>query len=85
MVINPLKYFSGYEISIKNLVKKISRLMGKKTKVRSKKERIRPTNSEVKRLCAHNLKAKKLIGWEPKYSKTIRVKAAQRSIGTLCM
>tara|TARA_Y100000768_G_scaffold375223_1_gene345814 strand:+ start:304 stop:1299 length:996 start_codon:yes stop_codon:yes gene_type:complete len=59
---------SGYEISIKNLVQKISKLLGKKIQIRLKKERTRPVHSEVERLCANTLKAKRLIGWKPKFS-----------------
>ena len=31
------------------------------------KKRFRPKKSEVPRLCADNLKAKKLLNWKPKY------------------
>ena len=31
------------------------------------KKRLRPKKSEVPRLCADNLKAKKLLNWKPKY------------------
>jgi NAD dependent epimerase/dehydratase len=60
---------SGFEISIKNLVKQISMIAGKKIVIKEKKERVRPNSSEVKRLCASTEKAKKLIGWKPKFSK----------------
>jgi dTDP-glucose 4,6-dehydratase len=60
---------SGYEISIGELVQKIISLVGKKEiKIKSEKERFRPTKSEVKRLWADNTKAKELIGWQPQVS-----------------
>jgi len=59
---------SGFEISIKKLAEIISKLMNKKIIIKSHKERIRPKNSEVKRLYASTKKAKKIINWKPKYS-----------------
>lgn len=59
---------SGFEISIRDLVQKISKLMKKKIIVEEKKDRKRPKNSEVKRLLASTTKAKKLIKWSPKFS-----------------
>ena len=59
---------SGFEISIRDLAKKISNLMGKKISIIEKNERKRPEASEVKRLLASTKKAKKLINWNPKYS-----------------
>ena len=59
---------SGFEISIKKLSEIISKLMNKKIIIKSHKERIRPKNSEVKRLLASTKKAKKIINWKPKYS-----------------
>ena len=37
----------------------------KKLRFNQKKKRIRPKNSEVLRLTASNLKAKKLLNWSP--------------------
>ena len=59
---------SGFEVSVKELVRKISKLIGKEVKIKSQKDRLRPKTSEVYRLCAHTSKAKKIIGWKPKYS-----------------
>ena len=58
---------SGDEISIKNLIKVIEEIFKKKMKIDYDKKRFRPTKSEVPRLCADNLKAKKLLNWKPKY------------------
>jgi NAD dependent epimerase/dehydratase len=60
---------TGYEISIKNLVEKISKLLGFKIEYQTQTNRKRPKKSEVDRLLASNKKAKKLLNWKPKYSK----------------
>lgn len=59
---------SGYEISVKHLVKEISDLLNKKIKIKVENKRIRPNKSEVKRLLASNKKAKRLLKWSPKYT-----------------
>ena len=41
--------------------------MNKKIIIKLHKDRIRPKNSEVKRLLASTKKAKKIINWKPKY------------------
>ena len=50
---------SGFQISIKDLINKISAIMGVKLKITKNKARYRPKNSEVVRLLACNKKAKK--------------------------
>lgn len=60
---------SGFEISVKDLVSQISKIMGIKIDIQKKKERIRPKRSEVDRLYANTKKAKKILNWTPKYSK----------------
>lgn len=57
---------SGHEISIADLFRKISDLLGKNPEVKTDAGRVRSPSSEVERLCADNSKAKKLLGWEPK-------------------
>ncbi len=59
---------SGFEISIGELAKKIIKIMGKKIKIVSDSERIRPIQSEVGRLLADVSKARKLLKWEPAIS-----------------
>ena len=59
---------SGFEISIKELANKISKLMSKKIVIKKHNLRIRPKHSEVKRLLASTKKAKKIINWNPKFS-----------------
>jgi NAD dependent epimerase/dehydratase len=56
---------SGFEISMKDLVQKISQLLGRKLKITCQDCRVRPKNSEVDRLWADNRKAKYLLGWFP--------------------
>ena len=58
---------SNYEISICETLQMIASIMGADVEVESDKERFRPRSSEVERLWADNSKAKKLLGWEPKY------------------
>jgi len=58
---------SNYEISIGQTVEIIVELMNQKVEIVSEKARFRPGKSEVERLWADNSKAKKLLGWEPKY------------------
>ncbi len=59
---------NGYEVSIEDLVKKISKLMKKKITISQKQERVRPKLSEVNILKSSNAKARKLLKWKPKFS-----------------
>jgi dTDP-glucose 4,6-dehydratase len=59
---------NGKEISIGQLAEKILSLMGKDLPINCEDRRMRPTDSEVERLCADNKKARELLGWEPAYS-----------------
>lgn len=59
---------TGQAISIGNLTKLIIKLMGKKVRIVSKKERIRPKKSEVKLLVANSKKAETILGWKPEFS-----------------
>jgi NAD dependent epimerase/dehydratase len=54
-------------ITIGDLALKIASLAGKKIRIISKEERIRPEKSEVERLLADNSKAALLLGWKPSY------------------
>lgn len=58
---------NSFEISVKEVVNKISKITKIKKKIDSEKKRIRPKKSEVDRLCASNIKAKKILNWKPKY------------------
>jgi nucleoside-diphosphate-sugar epimerase len=56
------------EISIKDLVEKISKLINKKITIKTDEKRIRPEKSEVNRLVCDNSKIKKFTKWQPKYN-----------------
>ncbi len=55
------------EISIKNLIVKISKILKIKLISVVEKQRTRPKKSEVNRLNCNNEKLKKLTNWKPKY------------------
>ena len=59
---------SNYEISIGDTARLIAEVMDSEIEIETDEERIRPEKSEVNRLWADNSKAKKLLGWEPRYS-----------------
>lgn len=59
---------SNSEISIGNLVKKITSIMDVEIEIEVDDQRSRPKKSEVERLCADNSKAMKLTGWRPMYT-----------------
>lgn len=60
---------NGYDISIKQLINILSLIMNKKVEIVISENRKRPKKSEVQRLLSSNKKMKKLLNWEPKYSK----------------
>jgi len=66
---------SGVEISIENLVKEISSLMGVEIRIKQEEQRMRPEKSEVMRLICDNSQIKKLTNWEPKYDLITGLKA----------
>jgi len=55
------------EISIRDLVYLIARVMGRNVTIQDDAARKRPAKSEVNRLLADNSKAKKLLKWVPGY------------------
>ncbi len=59
---------SGKEISIENLFKKIKKLLKSDARLVTKKNRIRPENSEVLRLLGNNKKMIKSFKWKAKYN-----------------
>lgn len=59
---------SNYEISIGDTVRLISEVMGADVEIETEDVRLRPDKSEVERLWADNAKAKRLLGWEPRYA-----------------
>ena len=56
---------TGFDIKMSELVKLISKIMGIKIKIRLNNKRVRPKKSEVDRLLASTIKAKKILNWEP--------------------
>ncbi len=67
---------SGYEISIEELAKTIYEIMDLPLKIHKDKKRLRPAKSEVLRLKASNIKAKKLLNWKPKFNNRKKLKEA---------
>ena len=60
---------TGYHFTIKETVKMIAKIIGTSITVELDKGRIRPKKSEVDRLLSKNTKAKKILKWEPKFTK----------------
>jgi len=59
---------SNYEISMRDTLEMITRIMKQDVKIVEDTQRMRPKKSEVLRLCGDNTKIKKLTGFTPKYS-----------------
>jgi len=59
---------SGREVSVKDLVAMISKILKKDIKVLKDKQRIRPAKSEVERLLCDLSKIQKVCGWQPHVS-----------------
>lgn len=59
---------NGREISIQELTKLILSVAGRSVNIDVQDERLRPTGSEVERLCADRSLASEILGWEPTYS-----------------
>ncbi len=59
---------SNFEISVKDTVDMIAKIMNTKVDIESEDIRKRPEKSEVERLWANNEKAKELLNWSPKYN-----------------
>jgi UDP-glucose 4-epimerase len=62
----PVNFGTGKDVTIVSIANKIIALLGKKRKLRP--VHVSPRPGEVSRLVADNTKAKKLLGWTPKYS-----------------
>ena len=58
----------GDDLTIGELVERISARLGKPIEVESDEARLRPAKSEVGRLLAGTALAQRLFGWEPKFS-----------------
>ena len=64
-ITEPINFGTGKEVTIIDLANKIIELCGKKGNI--KPVHVEPRIGEVKRLIADATKAKKLLGWSPKY------------------
>ena len=58
---------SNFEISIFDTVQMVASIMDVQVEIEADDVRFRPKKSEVERLWAANLKAKKLLNWEPNF------------------
>lgn len=58
---------SNFEISIADMVTVVGEALGVDLEIVSETARARPAGSEVERLWADNAKARRLLGWEPRY------------------
>jgi NAD dependent epimerase/dehydratase len=58
---------TGCEISIGDIARLIADLMRAEIEIVTDAERLRPQRSEVERLCAASEKARRLLGWMPRY------------------
>jgi dTDP-glucose 4,6-dehydratase len=56
---------SGVDISIGDLVARILGLIGRRLPIVTDAQRVRPSRSEVLRLCADTTKARERLGWAP--------------------
>jgi UDP-glucose 4-epimerase len=65
LMIEPINFGSGRELTILDLANMIVDLCGKKGNI--KPIHIKPRIGEVKRLIADATRAKELLGWQPKY------------------
>jgi NAD dependent epimerase/dehydratase len=59
---------SDQEISIGDLAQKIIALVGRSVEIVMDEQRLRPKQSEVRRLWSDNRKARELLGWQPRTS-----------------
>lgn len=58
---------SNFEISVGETAHLIAEIMGIEPVIDTDEQRVRPGKSEVERLWACNIKAKRLLNWEPRY------------------
>jgi dTDP-glucose 4,6-dehydratase len=59
---------TGRSFSVMEVVEVVSKVLGKDLKVEVEEKFKRPKNAEVFNLIADNSKAKRVLGWEPKWS-----------------
>jgi dTDP-glucose 4,6-dehydratase len=59
---------TGQEISIESVTKKLINIIKPDAKISVDESKLRPTKSEVRRLCADNTLAKSILNWAPTYT-----------------
>jgi NAD dependent epimerase/dehydratase len=59
---------TGTEISIGDLAQRIMEIIGYQVPIELDAERVRPSGSEVQRLCSDNTRARQWLEWEPRVS-----------------
>lgn len=59
---------SNYEVSIRDTVNLIAKILKKEINIHTSNNRKRPEKSEVERLWCDNTLAKKLLNWQPQFS-----------------
>ncbi len=59
---------SNFEVSIRDTVDKIAKLMDREVSIRQSTRRLRPAKSEVERLWSDNSKALSTFNWKPLYT-----------------
>jgi NAD dependent epimerase/dehydratase len=58
---------TGFEISIGDTARLVAEVMRAEVEIVTDARRLRPPLSEVERLCASSDKARRLLGWQPRY------------------
>ena len=59
---------TGQEVTIRELLERILKIVGRDVRVRVDDQRLRPENSEVMRLLSNNQKARQCLHWQPEVS-----------------
>lgn len=57
---------TGRGVSVLAAAKTLMRLTGRRAKIKTERHRLRPKNSEVRRLLCDSRKAARLLGWKPR-------------------
>ena len=72
---------SNFEVSIEKIANLVNKIFNKDLRIILDPKRLRPEKSEVSRLLASNLKAKKLLRWKPKY---VKIDGFKRALEITC-
>jgi GDP-mannose 4,6-dehydratase len=74
---------TGRSFSVMEVVEVVSKVLGKNLKVEVEEKLKRPKKAEVFNLIADNSKAKRVLGWEPKWSFEEGVRETVEYVGSL--